>query len=66
MALMERGRLRAANSVLVTGATGAVGHAAIQIAKAKGATVFAAVSGPAKFAAALEAGADKRHRSVAR
>ena len=59
MALMERGRLRAGDSVLVTGATGAVGRAAVQIAKAKGATVFAAVSGPAKFAAALEAGADK-------
>jgi NADPH:quinone reductase len=59
MALMERGRLQAGDSVLVTGATGAVGRAAVQIAKAKGATVFAAVSGPAKFAAALEAGADK-------
>ncbi len=58
MALMERGRLRAEDTVLVTGATGAVGRAAVQIAKAKGATVFAAVSGPAKFAAALEAGAD--------
>ena len=59
MALMERGRLQAGDSVLVTGATGAVGRAAVQIAKAKSATVFAAVSGPAKFAAALEAGADK-------
>ena len=59
VALMERGRLRAGESVLVTGATGAVGHAAVQIAKAKGATVFAAVSRPAKFAAALEAGADR-------
>jgi NADPH2:quinone reductase len=59
MALMERGRLQAGDSALVTGATGAVGRAAVQIAKAKGATVFAAVSGPAKFAAALEAGADK-------
>jgi NADPH:quinone reductase len=59
MALMERGRLHARDSVLITGATGAVGRAAVQIAKAEGATVFAAVSGPAKFAAALEAGADK-------
>jgi NADPH:quinone reductase len=58
IALMERGRLRAGESVLVTGATGAVGNAALQIAKAKGATVLAAVSGPAKFAAALAAGAD--------
>ncbi len=58
MALMERGRLRADESVLVTGATGAVGHAAVQIAKAKGAIVLAGVSGPAKFATALEAGAD--------
>ena len=58
MALIERGRLRAGESVLVTGATGAVGIAAVQIAKAKGATVLAAVSNPAKFAAVLEAGAD--------
>jgi NADPH2:quinone reductase len=58
MALMERGRLRAGESVLVTGATGAVGNAAVQIAKAKGATVFAAVSGPAKAPAVLQAGSD--------
>ena len=39
IALIERGRLRPGESVLVTGATGAVGNAAVQIAKAKGATV---------------------------
>jgi NADPH:quinone reductase-like Zn-dependent oxidoreductase len=35
VALMERGRLRPGESVLVTGATGAVGNGAVQIAKAK-------------------------------
>jgi NADPH:quinone reductase len=58
IALMERGRLQTRECVLITGATGAVGNAAVQIAKAKGATVFAAVSGAAKFAAAMAAGAD--------
>ncbi len=58
VALIERGRLRPGESVLVTGATGAVGNAALQIAKAKGATVIAAVSGAAKVAAVRQAGAD--------
>ncbi|HVB82360.1 MAG TPA: NADPH:quinone oxidoreductase family protein [Candidatus Binataceae bacterium] len=58
VALMERGRLKTGECVLVTGATGAVGNAAVQIAKAKGATVLAAVSSPAKADAVLRAGAD--------
>jgi NADPH2:quinone reductase len=58
MALVERGRLRAGETVLVLGATGAVGNAAIQLAKAKGARVLAAVSSQAKSAAVTEAGAD--------
>lgn len=57
-ALRERGRLRKGESVLVLGATGAVGVAAIQLAKAFGATVLAGVSSPAKSAAVIAAGAD--------
>jgi NADPH2:quinone reductase len=44
--------------VLVTGGAGAVGHAAIQMAKYEGATVYATVSSPEKAAIAKEAGAD--------
>jgi len=48
----------AGKTVFVTGGAGAVGHYCIQIAKAKGATVFASVSSDAKASAAKEAGAD--------
>jgi NADPH2:quinone reductase len=44
--------------VLVTGGAGAVGHAAIQMSKYEGATVYATVSSPEKAAIAKEAGAD--------
>ena len=44
--------------VFVTGGAGAVGHYAVQIAKAKGARVIASVSSEAKANAAKEAGAD--------
>lgn len=44
--------------VLVTGGAGAVGHAAIQMAKYEGAIVYATVSSPEKAAIANEAGAD--------
>lgn len=57
-ALRERGRLRAGETVLVLGATGAVGHAAVQLAKAFGARVLAGVSSAAKAEAARAAGAD--------
>lgn len=40
-ALVDHGRLREAQSVLVHGGAGGVGHFAIQIAKARGARVFA-------------------------
>lgn len=46
-------------TVLVTGGAGAVGHSAIQIAKAKGARVIATVSGEAKAKIAAAAGADE-------
>ena len=45
-------------SVLVAGGAGAVGHAAIELAKWSGATVVATVSGPEKGELAREAGAD--------
>jgi NADPH2:quinone reductase len=47
-ALEERAAYRAAETVLVSGATGAVGDAAIQIAYALGATVLAGISSPAQ------------------
>lgn len=58
MALHERARLAAGERVLVLGSTGAVGAAAVQLAKAAGCDVLAAVSGPDKFQAARAAGAD--------
>jgi NADPH2:quinone reductase len=57
-ALHERARLRAGESVLVLGATGGVGLAAIGLAKALGARVFAGVANPAKAPLAKTAGAD--------
>jgi NADPH2:quinone reductase len=45
-------------TVLVTGGAGAVGHSAIQIAKAMGARVITTVSSDAKGAIARDAGAD--------
>jgi NADPH2:quinone reductase len=58
MALHERGRLARGESVLVLGASGAVGSAAVQLAKAFGATVLAGVSRPEAADAARAAGAD--------
>ncbi|MFC0388511.1 NADPH:quinone oxidoreductase family protein [Muricoccus vinaceus] len=56
--LRERGRVQAGESVLVLGATGAVGIAAIQLAKAFGARVLAGVSSMAKAELVREAGAE--------
>lgn len=57
-ALVERGQLAEGESVLVHGAAGGVGTAAIQIANAFGAgRVVAVTSTPEKGAVALEAGA---------
>jgi NADPH2:quinone reductase len=58
-ALERRGRLQAGETVLVHGAAGGVGTASIQIAKALGAHVVAAVSTQGKADAALAAGADE-------
>ncbi|HZW19982.1 NADPH:quinone oxidoreductase family protein [Noviherbaspirillum sp.] len=57
-ALMERGQYRTGETVLVTGAGGGVGLAAIQIAKALGATVLAGVRHEAHAQLARESGAD--------
>ena len=57
-ALYDRGRLAAGQTVLILGAAGGVGIAAIELAKAKGARVVAAVSSDDKAAAATAAGAD--------
>jgi NADPH2:quinone reductase len=59
-ALIERGHLLSGESVLVHGAAGGVGTAAIQIAKAFGASrVIAVTSTPEKGAIAVAAGADE-------
>ena len=57
-ALLQRGRLQAGETVLVHGAAGGIGIAAIQVAKTFGATVIATASTEAKRAACLEEGAD--------
>jgi NADPH2:quinone reductase len=57
-ALMDRAQLQAGETVLVLGAAGGVGTAAIQVAKAAGATVIAAASTAAKCALCLRIGAD--------
>jgi len=57
-ALVERAALKAGETVLVTGAAGGVGLATVQVAKALGATVLAAVSSQDKAAAARAGGAD--------
>jgi NADPH:quinone reductase len=57
-ALVERADLRAGEIVLVTGAAGGVGLAAVQIAKALDATVVAAVSTADKAEIAWRNGAD--------
>lgn len=57
-ALLQRGRLREGEWVLVHGAAGGIGIAAIQVAKTFGARVIAAAGTGAKRAACLEEGAD--------
>ncbi len=58
-ALVDRGRLQSGDTLLVLGAAGGVGLAAVEIGKALGARVIAAVSSDEKAAAAREAGADE-------
>ena len=58
-ALLDRGHLKAGQSLLVLGAAGGVGLAAIELGKAFGARVVAAVSSDEKAEAARQAGADE-------
>jgi NADPH2:quinone reductase len=58
-ALIDRGQLKAGETVLVLGAAGGVGTAAIQIAKAAGATVIAAASTDEKCETCRRIGADE-------
>lgn len=58
-ALDRRGRLQAGETVLVHGAAGGIGTAAIQLAKAMGARVIAVVSSEDKADVARGAGADE-------
>ena len=61
--LLRRGQLREGETVLVHGAAGGVGTAAIQVAKAVGAKVIAVVSTDEKDKIARDAGADEVVRS---
>jgi NADPH2:quinone reductase len=57
-ALRERARLSPGETVLVLGASGGVGRAAVQLATAMDARVLAGISRPERAAAARAAGAD--------
>lgn len=57
--LLDRGRVQPGESVLINGAAGGCGSAAVQIAKAAGASVVAVAGGPAKVAVATAMGADE-------
>ncbi|WP_336343768.1 zinc-binding dehydrogenase [Halalkalicoccus ordinarius] len=56
--LIHRGDLKAGEDVLVLGASGGVGHAAVQVANHAGATVYATASSEEKLEYAREIGAD--------
>lgn len=56
LGMIERGRLQAGETVLVSGASGGVGVALVQLARARGARVIAISSG-SKIQAVLDAGA---------
>ncbi|MGE8386193.1 MAG: NADPH:quinone oxidoreductase family protein [Pseudomonas putida] len=58
-ALRQRGHLQAGETLLVLGASGGVGLAAVEIGKAMGARVIAAASSAEKLAVAKAAGADE-------
>lgn len=57
-ALADRGQVQPGEAVLVLGAGGATGYAAVQVAKHLGARVIASASSPDKRALALAGGAD--------
>ena len=58
-ALKDRAALKAGETLLVLGAAGGVGSAAVELGKAMGARVIAAASSPEKVAAAKSWGADE-------
>jgi len=58
-ALVDRGRIKEGDTLLVLGASGGVGIAAVELGKAFGARVVAAVSSEEKAAFAKAAGADE-------
>lgn len=58
-ALLDRGHLKAGDTLLILGAAGGIGLSAIELGKAFGARVVAAVSSEKKAAAAKTAGADE-------
>ena len=58
LALTHRGQLRSGETLLVTGAGGGVGLAAVEVGKRLGARVIAAASGADKLKIASEHGAD--------
>jgi NADPH2:quinone reductase len=58
LALVDRGGFRAGETVLIGGAAGGIGMAAVQISKGLGARVLAAVRTPEEAAFASESGAD--------
>jgi NADPH:quinone reductase-like Zn-dependent oxidoreductase len=57
-ALWDRGKLKSGETLLILGAAGGIGLAAIELGKARGARVVAAVSSEEKAEAARHAGAD--------
>ena len=58
-ALVDRGRLQSGQTLLVLGAAGGVGIASVEVGKALGARVVAAVSSDEKAQAARDSGADE-------
>lgn len=58
-ALVDRGQLQAGETLLVLGAGGATGYAAVQVGKNLGAHVLASASSDSKRALALAGGADE-------
>lgn len=59
VALVRRAEITAADTLLVLGASGSSGCAAVQLAKAKGARVIAVAGGPEKAAFCKSIGADE-------
>jgi putative PIG3 family NAD(P)H quinone oxidoreductase len=56
--VFERGRLEAGESILIHGGSSGIGTTAIQLARARGARVFATAGSPAKCAACERIGAE--------